>query len=211
MNQPTRTQEFDDALFELIFSIVEPGDEIETLASKRPNRIVSIDRCGIEVETLRSDDRGTGPQMVPAWMIIVAWEHLLRHRQLTQNELLNRLNVKRSAFVCALLALLPGVTVRSTRPTMLELSEDSSAGLKQRKPSLSETYSLERLRLRHDYDPAPFTDAGRLIVRERTDGEHGVVVVMANSDSDYWEYHLGPFEIQQLVHALTRELASDES
>ncbi|MGO9733520.1 hypothetical protein [Mycobacterium sp.] len=37
------------------------------------------------------------------------------------HELLHELNVKRSAFVCALLAQFPDVVVRSTRPIILEL------------------------------------------------------------------------------------------
>jgi hypothetical protein len=119
----TAAREFDDRLLQLILSRVGPGDEIATLTTKRPNRISSIKRRGIEVETLRSDDRGTGPQLVPAWMVIVAWEHLLKERVLSQGELLDDLNVKRSAFVCALLAHFPGVVVRSTRPTVLELMD----------------------------------------------------------------------------------------
>lgn len=205
MNLLAGPREFNDAFLELIRSVVEPGDEIETLTSKRPNRIVSIGRRGIEVETLRSDDRGTGPQLVPAWMVIVAWDHLRRNRQLTQSELLNELNVKRSAFVCALLALFPGVLVRSTRPTVLELANDAGSELNRRRSPLSDTDSLERLRLRHDYDPAPPTDASRFIIKGRNDGERGVVVILAESDTEYWEYHLGPSEIGQVIHALTRE------
>jgi Family of unknown function (DUF6884) len=55
----------------------------------------------------------------------LAWygtaEPLRQMGELSQNELLNDLNVKRSAFVCALLAQFPDVVVRSTRPTVLEL------------------------------------------------------------------------------------------
>ena len=47
---------------------------------------------------------GLHPQIVPAWMIVAAWEHLRQNGALTHQELLNELNVKRSAFVCALLA-----------------------------------------------------------------------------------------------------------
>ena len=104
MSSPDRTRELDDVLFERILAVVAPGDEIYTLTSKRPNRIVSINRNGIEVETLRSEDRDSGPQLVPAWMIVAAWTHLRRNGQLSQDELLNELSVKRSAFVCALLA-----------------------------------------------------------------------------------------------------------
>ena len=58
---------------------------------------------------------------MPAWMIVAAWEHLRRNGELTHHELLHELNVKRSAFVCALLAQFPDVVVRSTRPLVLEL------------------------------------------------------------------------------------------
>jgi hypothetical protein len=54
-------------------------------------------------------------------MIVVAWKHLRRKGELSQNELLNDPNVKRSAFVCALLAQFPDVIVWSTKPTVLEL------------------------------------------------------------------------------------------
>ena len=52
---------------------------------------------------------------------MVAWHHLRRHGKLTNEELVNELNAKRSAFVCALLAQFPDVVVRSTRPIVLEL------------------------------------------------------------------------------------------
>jgi hypothetical protein len=120
MSGYTRAAEFDDDLMERIRAAVEIGGEIETLSLKRPNRIVGVHRKGIEVETLRSDKRGSGPQLVPAWMVVAAWDRLCRRGQLSQSELLDELNVKRSAFVCALLALFPDVVVRSTRPTVLE-------------------------------------------------------------------------------------------
>ena len=121
MSGYARATEFDDDLMERIRAAVEIGGEIETLSIKRPNRIVGVDRKGIEVETLRSDSRGSGPQLVPAWMVVAAWDRLRRRGQLSQSELLDELNVKRSAFVCALLALFPDVVVRSTRPTVLEI------------------------------------------------------------------------------------------
>lgn len=46
---------------------------------------------------------------------------IVRQGELAQQDLLNELNVKRSAFVCALLAKLPEVRIRSTKPTILEL------------------------------------------------------------------------------------------
>jgi hypothetical protein len=66
--------------------------------------------------------------------------------------------------------------------------------------------AVERLRLRHDYDPAPLSDAGRFIIREREDGEPGVVVILADSDIDYRAYHLGPFEVRAVIEALKRPL-----
>ena len=122
MSEDARSVELDDELFELVRASIKPGDEIATLTDERPNRVVSIDRTGIGVETLRSDRRGSGPQTVPAWMIVVAWNRLREKGELSQNELLNDLKVKRSAFVCALLAQFPDVVVRSTRPTILELN-----------------------------------------------------------------------------------------
>ncbi|MDV3130185.1 hypothetical protein M1247_35145 [Mycobacterium sp. 21AC1] len=112
--------EFDDDLYDRIASVVNSSDEIETLSIKRPNWILSLDRTGVWVETERSRSRGTGPQMVPAWMIAVAWERLSKNGTLSHVELLNGLNVKRSAFVCALLAQFPDVLVRQDRPTVLE-------------------------------------------------------------------------------------------
>ena len=58
---------------------VRPGQVINTLGIARPNRIVSIDRAGVLVETERSAEKGTGPQLVPAWMIATAWQHLRVH------------------------------------------------------------------------------------------------------------------------------------
>lgn len=56
-------------------------------------------------------------------MISVAIRHLHTYGVLSQQQLLNELNGKRSAFVCALLALLPGVEVASIRPIQVRLAE----------------------------------------------------------------------------------------
>jgi hypothetical protein len=58
-------------------------------------------------------------------MIEVAWDRLCKSGSLRQDELLNDLNVKRSAFVCALLAQFPDVVVRQTRPIVLDLIASS--------------------------------------------------------------------------------------
>lgn len=117
--------EFDDALLERIHSVVQPGDEIPTLSNKRPNVISAIDRTGVWVETLRSERLGSGPQLVPAWMIVMAWRQLQRTGTLSHTELLEELNVKRSAFVVALLAQFPDVVIRSNRPIVIALIDGS--------------------------------------------------------------------------------------
>lgn len=113
---------FDDDLFDQVSEVVGPGTVIMTLSSKKLNRIIGVDRDGVLVETERSLSRGSGPQRVPAWMIAAAWDRLCDKGELSQQELLNELNVKRSAFVCALVAKFPDVRIRSTRPTVLELT-----------------------------------------------------------------------------------------
>lgn len=118
---PVDRKEFDDELFGQVSAVVGPGTVVLTLSTKKLNRITAVDREGVMVETERSMSLGTGPQHVPAWMIAVAWDRLHTAGELSQQELLNDLNVKRSAFVCALIAKFPHVRIRSTRPTVLEL------------------------------------------------------------------------------------------
>jgi hypothetical protein len=113
-------KEFDDELFDQVSEVVGAGTVILTLSTKKLNRIVDVDREGVLVETERSMSLGTGPQRVPAWMIAAAWDRLRNNGELSQQELLNELNVKRSAFVCALIGKFPDVRIRSTRPTVLE-------------------------------------------------------------------------------------------
>lgn len=113
--------ELDDDLLERILAAVQPGDAILTLSSKRPNVIAAVDRGGVWVETLRSQNRRSGPQLVPALMIVKAWKHLQNAGVLTHTELLEDLDVKRSAFVIALLAQFPDVVVRSTESIVIEL------------------------------------------------------------------------------------------
>ncbi|WP_231743610.1 hypothetical protein [Mycobacterium sp. GA-2829] len=110
-----------DDLYERVMAVGQAGREIATLSIKRPNWIVAVERAGVWVETERSRARGSGPQLVPAWMIEVGWKQLCDIGSLSHVELLNDLNVKRSAFVCALLAQFPDVSVVQTQPTILEL------------------------------------------------------------------------------------------
>jgi O-acetyl-ADP-ribose deacetylase (regulator of RNase III) len=69
---------------------------------------------------------------------------------------------------------------------------------------LGDSTATEWARFRHDWDPAPDTDSARLIIRDRMDGEPGVVVILAETDVDYRTYHLGPNEIAFAIDALTR-------
>lgn len=112
--------ELDDDLLERIAEVVAGSGVIQTLSNKRTNWMTSFDRRGVWVETERSRARASGPQLVPAWMIVVAWEQLCKNGTLSHIELLDYLNVKRSAFVCALLAQFPDVVVVQDRPTVLE-------------------------------------------------------------------------------------------
>lgn len=113
--------ELDDDLLERITEIVKDGDVIETLSNKRTNWIASFDRAGVWVETERSRARAAGPQLVPAWMIVAAWEQLRKNGTLSHIELLHDMKVMRSAFVCALLAQFPDVVVVQDRPAVLEM------------------------------------------------------------------------------------------
>lgn len=115
-----RAVELDDDLLERITEVVDGSDVIETLSNKRTNWVASCDRTGVWVETERSRARGAGPQLVPAWMIVVAWEQLCKNRTLSHIELLHDMKVMRSAFVCALLAQFPDVVVVQDRPAVLE-------------------------------------------------------------------------------------------
>lgn len=116
--------ELDDYLFDRVSGVAGPGTVILTLSTRNLNRITGVTRKGVLVETERSMKLGTGPQLVPAWMIATAWDTLCAKRELSQQELLNERNVKRSAFVCALLAKFSEVHIRSMRPTVLELQRD---------------------------------------------------------------------------------------
>ncbi|MFV8301009.1 hypothetical protein ACNQP7_30390 [Mycolicibacterium fortuitum] len=112
--------ELDDDLLERITEVVTGGDAIETLSNKRTNWVASFDRAGVWVVTERSRARSTGPQLVPAWMIVAAWERLCKNGTLSHIELLHDMKVMRSAFVCALLAQFPDVVVVQGRPAVLE-------------------------------------------------------------------------------------------
>lgn len=112
--------ELDDDMLERIIEVTAVSDVIETLSNKRTNWIASFDRTGVQVETERSRALEAGPRLVPAWMIVVAWEQLCKNGTLSHIELLTDLKVVRSAFVCALLAQFHDVVVVQDRPAVLE-------------------------------------------------------------------------------------------
>lgn len=118
-----RPADLSDECRRLATAVLAITPVITTVADRRPNRIVSVERDGIMVHTEKSASTGSA-QLVPAWMIEVAWDHLRRTGSLTQRHLLSTdgLNVKRSAFVLALLARFPGVRVVSTRPSELSFT-----------------------------------------------------------------------------------------
>ena len=96
----------------------------------QPNTVHEVTADGVWVETLESVRKGRPPQHVPAWMIQLAWDWLQAHGRLTQKYLLgdDGLSVKRSAFVCALLARLPGVEIVSSSPIELALAAPDGRG-----------------------------------------------------------------------------------
>ena len=115
-----RVSEFSDECLRIVSEVAALLPTVHTVADERPNQIVEVRRSGILVHTEKSRREGS-PQEVPAWMVEVAWEHLRRTGRLAQSHLVatDGLNVKRSAFVVALLAHFPGVRVVSTRPSEL--------------------------------------------------------------------------------------------
>ena len=103
--------ELEDELRALIEAQVALDPMFLTLRDHRPNRVVDLVAGGLWIETDASTAKGRPAQLVPAWMIQLAWDHLQLHGELTNRYLLSDdgLNVKRSSAVCAVLARLPGV------------------------------------------------------------------------------------------------------
>jgi len=117
------TEMLEPALLQEIRATVTINAEVLTLADGKPNWLTDVTADGVWVQTLRSRRLNRPPQLVDAWMIQIAWDYLHAHGSLTNRHLLDRdgLNVKRSSFVCALLARLPDVEVTSTRPIELRV------------------------------------------------------------------------------------------
>ena len=86
-----------------LVDILDDGKVIHTLSRNCPNEITAVDYNGIWVMTRKSSPKS---KQVPKWMFKRAIEHLLEHRNLSNDTLLNELNVKRSSFVMAALSRL---------------------------------------------------------------------------------------------------------
>ena len=108
----TRTdEELEEDLRALLETQVALDPVFLTLRDRRPNRVVDLVAGGLWIETDASTAKGHAAQLVPAWMLQLAWDHLQLHGELTNRYLIadDGLNVKRSSAVCAVLARLPGV------------------------------------------------------------------------------------------------------
>lgn len=122
---PVEEEALSPELLALITAAVDEDRVFRTLSQGKPNRVVEVTPQGLWVETERSQAKGK-PEGVPAWMIQVAWDYLRAHGELTNRFLLanDGLNVKRSSFVCALLARLPGIEVMN-KPMGVRLKSPS--------------------------------------------------------------------------------------
>ena len=108
--EPTASEGFDNDLRPLLVAELDRDAAFLTLGpTPRRNRVTDMTPEGLYVETDRTKAQGRPPQLVPAWMLNMAWDYLRTHGELTNSFLLNELRVHRSSFVCATLARLPGV------------------------------------------------------------------------------------------------------
>lgn len=143
-------------LLTAIRGAVEVGEIILTLGTARPNRIASIDESGIRVATEKSERKGNEPQLVPAWMIETAWDHLSRHGGLTQSQLVDELNVKRSAFICALLSRLPDVEYESAPRVALRLVRAGDVTERDALDEAEDGVSPPAQELSREFDGSPY-------------------------------------------------------
>lgn len=89
-------------------------DPVFRTLGPRPARnvVVDVTEVAVYVETERSRARNRGAEEIPAWMFNLAWDHLRTHGELSNRTLLDELRVHRSSAVCAILARVPGISVR---------------------------------------------------------------------------------------------------
>jgi len=111
---------FDPLLLAQLHREVEREPLFHTLSHGKPNRVAEVNESGLYIETEASRSKGRPAQLVPSWMFELAYEALRARGRITQQEVLNDLNIKRSAAVCAILARLEHVsTSREGRSTVL--------------------------------------------------------------------------------------------
>jgi len=121
--EESKEEVFSPDLDALMRSTFHLGQTVKTISQGQANKIVEILPTGILMGTERTESRGTGPQLVDAWMIELAWDSLKSCGELSNTTLLNELKVHRSSAVCALLAHFEGVRVVSTRPILLSYKQ----------------------------------------------------------------------------------------
>lgn len=105
----------------LIEAVLGRDPILRTLGTGAPNEVTAISPDGLHVHTARTRAQGEGAQLVPSWMIRLAWDYLQTHGELRNPKLLNDLRVHRSSAVLALLARLPGVEVAPGTPIGVRL------------------------------------------------------------------------------------------
>jgi hypothetical protein len=110
---------FSEDLLKKIQKYLSIGSEIRTLAHNQSNKIADINPAGVLVETERANINNSGPQLVDAWMLQLAWDYIKSNGQLSNQTLCNDLHVHRSSAVCAILAKFDEIEVVSTNPILL--------------------------------------------------------------------------------------------
>ncbi|RLB49339.1 MAG: hypothetical protein DRJ42_21215 [Deltaproteobacteria bacterium] len=102
-------ESFDAELLRLLQAAVAEDPVFYTLGKKAPNRVSEVTAGGLYVETARSTAKHGHGELVPPWMVNLAWEVLRSQGELTNKELLEELRVHRSSAVMAILSRLPNV------------------------------------------------------------------------------------------------------
>jgi hypothetical protein len=115
-------------LLTAVTAVLAANPLVRTISDAKENRVHEVTPDGVWVETAKSRVLGRPAQLVEAWMIQIAWDWLQAHGSITARFLVatDGLNVKRSSFVCALLARLPDVHIASRRPIELRLRRTTS-------------------------------------------------------------------------------------
>ena len=105
-----------------LINVLDRERKIYTLARRRTNEITDIDIDDIWVMTEKSSPNS---KLVPKWMFETAITHLIENDSLSNDTLLNKLNVKRSSFVLAALSQLEYIDYQ-TGPLKIYVKKDSN-------------------------------------------------------------------------------------